>query len=90
MVDEPALYDALAAGGIAAAALDVFASEPYVPAGPARDLRRLPNVLMTPHISSSTREACVRAAERALRNIRQAEDGRYGEMDLLNPAVLPG
>lgn len=90
VVDEPALYDALAAGGIAAAALDVFASEPYVPAGPARDLRRLPNVLMTPHISSSTREACVRAAERALRNIRQAEDGRYGEMDLLNPAVLPG
>ena len=43
---------------------------------------------MTPHISSSTREACNRMAERALRNIRLAEGGKYDEMDLLNPEVL--
>lgn len=90
VIDEAALYDALSEGRLGAAALDVFASEPYVPADPARDLRRLPNVLMTPHISSSTREACVRAAERVLRNIRLADDGRYNELDLLNPAVLSG
>jgi phosphoglycerate dehydrogenase-like enzyme len=43
---------------------------------------------MTPHISSSTREACDRMASRALRNIQLAEAGKYGAMDLLNPEVL--
>lgn len=85
VIDEAALYDALAAGQLAAAALDVFAAEPYAPAEPARDLRRLPNVLMTPHISSSTHEANRRMAARALRNIRLAEEGRQDQMDLLNP-----
>lgn len=88
VIDEAALYDALAGGRLAAAALDVFTTEPYAPLDPARDLRRLPNVLMTPHISSSTHEANRRMAERAVRNIRLAEEGRHGEMDLLNPRVL--
>jgi phosphoglycerate dehydrogenase-like enzyme len=51
-------------------------------------LRTLANVIMTPHISSSTREACDRMAERALWNIRLAEVGEYDEMDLLNPEIL--
>jgi phosphoglycerate dehydrogenase-like enzyme len=53
-----------------------------------KDLRTLPNVIMTPHISSSTHEACDRMAGRALRNIQLAEAGKYDEMDLLNPEVL--
>jgi lactate dehydrogenase-like 2-hydroxyacid dehydrogenase len=88
VVDERALFDALAAGRLAAAALDVFDQEPYAPADPARDLRTLPNVLMTPHVGSATREACRRMALRALRNIRLAEQGEFQPMDLLNPAVL--
>jgi phosphoglycerate dehydrogenase-like enzyme len=88
LVDELALFDALAHGRLAGAALDVFEREPYQPFAAGKDLRTLPNVIMTPHISSSTREACDRMAERALRNIRLAEAGKHDEMDLLNPEVL--
>jgi phosphoglycerate dehydrogenase-like enzyme len=88
LVDEAALFDALAGGRLAGAALDVFEREPYEPSAPGKDLRTLANVIMTPHIASSTREACDRMAERALRNIRFAEAGRYDRMDLLNPEVL--
>jgi phosphoglycerate dehydrogenase-like enzyme len=66
----------------------VFEREPYGPVAPGRDLRTLANVIMTPHISSSTGEACARMASRTLRNIRLAEAGEYGQMDLLNPEVI--
>jgi len=88
VVDEAALFDALASRRLAGAALDVFEREPYAPVAPGKDLRTLPNVIMTPHISSSTREACDRMASRALRNIQLAEAGQYDQMDLLNPEVL--
>jgi phosphoglycerate dehydrogenase-like enzyme len=88
VVDEAALFDALAGDRLAGAALDVFEREPYVPVEAGKDLRTLGNVIMTPHISSSTREACDRVASRALRNIQLAEAGNYEEMDLLNPEVL--
>lgn len=88
VVDEIALFDALASGSLAGAALDVFEEEPYRPQDPAKDLRTLPKVIQTPHVASSTREACDRVAERALRNIALAEAGRFVEMDLLNPEVL--
>lgn len=87
VVDERALFAALRAGRLGGAALDVFEHEPYRPVDPAHDLRLLPNVLMTPHVSSSTAEACRRVAERALRNIRCAESGRIEELDLLNRDV---
>jgi lactate dehydrogenase-like 2-hydroxyacid dehydrogenase len=89
LVDETALFDALASGKIDGAALDVFEKEPYEPQAPDKDLRQLSNVVLTPHTGSSTREACDRMARRALRNIRLAAAARYHEMDLLNPAVLP-
>jgi D-3-phosphoglycerate dehydrogenase / 2-oxoglutarate reductase len=47
LVDEDALYEALAGQTIAGAALDVFTEEPY--AGP---LAELPNVLLTCHMGS--------------------------------------
>jgi len=52
IVDEDALIDALSAGRIAGAALDVFRDEPHVPAA----LTRLDNVVLAPHIGTSTRE----------------------------------
>ena len=88
LVDEIALFDALSGGRLAGAALDVFECEPYSPVAAGKDLRALPNVIMTPHISSSTREACDRMASRALRNVQLAEAGKYDEMDLLNPEVM--
>jgi phosphoglycerate dehydrogenase-like enzyme len=88
VVDEIALYDALAEGRIRGAAMDVFDREPYVPADPAKDLRTLQNVIMTPHVGSHTPEANGRMAERAIRNITLAEAGAFDDMDLLNPDVL--
>jgi phosphoglycerate dehydrogenase-like enzyme len=87
VVDETALYDALAQRRIGGAALDVFECEPYEPAGGERDLRTLPDVILTPHVGSNTLEANRQMAERALRNILLAEAGNFAEMDLLNPEV---
>jgi len=88
VVDERDLYDSLAEGRLAGAALDVFDREPYVPADPARDLRTLANVILTPHVGSHTREANRLMATRALQNIVRAEAGNFGGMDLLNPEVI--
>jgi lactate dehydrogenase-like 2-hydroxyacid dehydrogenase len=52
VVDEAALLDALRGKTIAGAALDVFADEPAVPEG----LHALDNVVLTPHIASTTAE----------------------------------
>jgi glyoxylate reductase len=51
IVDEPALVRELVSGRISAG-LDVFAHEPEVPA----ELLDLPNVVLTPHIGSATRQ----------------------------------
>lgn len=88
VVDEKALYEAIVAGMISGAALDVFEREPYVPVDPDKDLRTLKNVIMTPHIGSSTQEACDRMAAQAISNIALAAAGRHDEMNILNPQVL--
>jgi phosphoglycerate dehydrogenase-like enzyme len=88
MVDEGALFAALAGRRLAGAALDVFAREPYAPAEGSGDLRSLANVILTPHVGSNTVEANGRMAERALQNIVFAEARAFAQMDLLNPEVL--
>jgi glyoxylate reductase len=52
IVDEPALVAELVSGRIRAG-LDVFAHEPEVP----QELLDLPNVVLTPHVGSATRQA---------------------------------
>jgi hydroxypyruvate reductase len=52
LVDEPELIKALQEKRLGAAGLDVFYDEPMVPAA----LRALDNVVLTPHIASSTEE----------------------------------
>jgi glyoxylate reductase len=53
VVDEAALAEALRAGGLAGAALDVYETEPVV----REELLGFENVVLTPHIGSATRHA---------------------------------
>jgi len=53
IVNEKALYDALVAGKVAGAALDVFEEEPTK----NMELIKLENVICTPHLGASTDEA---------------------------------
>jgi phosphoglycerate dehydrogenase-like enzyme len=88
VVDEAALYEALAGERLAGAALDVFDREPYVPVDPSRDLRTLPNVILVPHVGSHTREANRGMALRALQNVTLAEARHFDQMDVVNPEAL--
>jgi D-3-phosphoglycerate dehydrogenase len=58
VVDYAALADAISAGQIAGAAVDVFPTEPKRNGDPFdSELRGLPNVILTPHVGGSTEEA---------------------------------
>jgi lactate dehydrogenase-like 2-hydroxyacid dehydrogenase len=81
LIDEDALFDALASRHLGGAALDVFSEEPYRPRDPSRDLRTLPNTLLTPHVASDTHEADERMAQVALDNIERFFAGRLGELN---------
>jgi phosphoglycerate dehydrogenase-like enzyme len=71
LVDEAALVEALRAGTIAAAALDVFAVEPLPIDSPLRDLP----VLLSPHMAGSTGEAAMRIVGRTKANLLRVRDG---------------
>jgi D-3-phosphoglycerate dehydrogenase len=85
LVDEAALFDALASGRIAGAGLDVFEQEPP-PVGHA--LHALPNVIMAPHVAGVTREAVDRMSEQTARNILSVLDGEPIRQNVINPDVL--
>jgi D-3-phosphoglycerate dehydrogenase len=57
MIDETALLQALEAGTIAGAGIDVFTSEPPTKDSTAAALIAHPKVVATPHLGASTREA---------------------------------
>jgi D-3-phosphoglycerate dehydrogenase len=59
VIDEDALYDAIRAGKVAGAALDVFENEPLTD----RKLFELPQVIGSPHIGASTHEATARIGD---------------------------
>ncbi|MDP6342257.1 MAG: 2-hydroxyacid dehydrogenase [Alphaproteobacteria bacterium] len=66
VVDEAALVDALTAGVIAGAGLDVFAAEPEVPEA----LFGLENVVLQPHQASATVETRTAMGDLTLDNLR--------------------
>jgi len=73
VIDEDALADALQAGRIAGAGIDVFDPEPPTP---ALRLLHAPNVVLTPHIAGVTRETLIRIAMAAASNVSEYLDGK--------------
>ena len=72
IVDEQALADALAAGRLFGAGLDVFGQEPVPPEHPLRNVR---GVIATPHIAGVTDGTAFRRTRAALANIAKIERG---------------
>jgi len=73
IIDESALAQALSAGSIAGAAIDVFASEPLVDS----PLFGLPNVVLTPHLGASTSEAQDKAGTQVAEYVNLALAGEF-------------
>jgi lactate dehydrogenase-like 2-hydroxyacid dehydrogenase len=71
ILDEDALVEALEAGRLAGAGLDVWRHEPEIDPR----LLALPNVVMTPHMGSATYEGRVASGEKVIQNIRMWADG---------------
>jgi phosphoglycerate dehydrogenase-like enzyme len=67
VVDEAALIDALRAGRIAGAGLDVFATEPLPASSP---LWSLPNLIITPHIGGMSDDYAEQLTPLLLHNLR--------------------
>jgi lactate dehydrogenase-like 2-hydroxyacid dehydrogenase len=79
VVDEAALVDALLEGRLGGAGLDVFDSEPDVPAA----LMALPNVVLQPHQAGATEEAVQAAVDVLVANL----DAHFAGRPVINRVV---
>ena len=73
VVDEPALADALRAGRLGGAALDVFATEPLTREA-ASIFEASPNLILTPHIAGVTQESNARVSTLIAQEVLAALD----------------
>ena len=85
IVDDEALIAALRQGRLCGAGLDVFEGEPKLNPG----FLELDNVVLTPHIGSSSRATRMAMAMRAADNLIAALAGQRPP-DLLNAEALQG
>lgn len=82
VVDQDALVELVATGGLAGAGLDVFVDEPHVPT----ELSNLDNVVLFPHIGSATARTRRAMALLAIRNL----ETYISTGDLVTPVLRPG
>jgi D-3-phosphoglycerate dehydrogenase / 2-oxoglutarate reductase len=87
IVDEQALYAALAAGKLAGAGIDVFSPEPPLTDNP---LFTLKNVIVAPHMAGNSRESLDRKSVTVVRNLLSVLDGAPRTEYVVNPESLRG
>ncbi|HZE38522.1 MAG TPA: phosphoglycerate dehydrogenase [Stackebrandtia sp.] len=73
LIDEAALAEALSSGRVAGAGIDVFATEPCTDS----PLFALENVVVTPHLGASTREAQDNAGLAVAKSVKLALSGEF-------------
>ncbi len=86
IVDENALARSLEQGWIAGAAADVFSEEPPSPDNP---LLKVDNIVLSPHMSSLTRECTIRMATGAAQGVLDVLQGRTPK-HIVNREILEG
>ena len=87
IIDEDALLEALRAGKIAGAALDVYSTEPLPADHP---LRELDNIVLTPHLGAATAEAQENVAIELARQIVDLLQGGEIRNAINAPSIDPG
>lgn len=85
IIDEEALADAVEAGHVAGVALDVFSQEPPT----CQRLLALPQVIVTPHLGASTREAQENVAVDVAKEMSRALKGEPFKNAVNIPSVPP-
>jgi D-3-phosphoglycerate dehydrogenase len=89
IVDEAALLEALNAGKLAGAALDVLTKEPPGDDATLRALIEHPRVVVTPHLGASTEEAQVSVALDVAEQIGEVLRGGAARAAVNAPMILP-
>lgn len=89
MIDEDALVEALDAGKIAGAGIDVFTSEPPEPNSSATRLIAHPKVVATPHLGASTKEAQENVSIDVCEQVVSILSGELPRSAVNAPIVLP-
>jgi D-3-phosphoglycerate dehydrogenase len=86
VINEQALVDAIEAGEIAGAALDVFVEEPLAADSP---LRRSNKIILTPHLGGSTHEAQEQVAEDVALQVIDVLNDRPARYAVNAPIIPP-
>ena len=85
IIDEQALYEAVEAGKVAGAAVDVFTKEP------AKDniLTKSDKIILTPHLGASTTEAQTNVSIESAQQIIDVMNGKPARYAVNAPAAMP-
>jgi D-3-phosphoglycerate dehydrogenase / 2-oxoglutarate reductase len=85
IVDEAAVAEALRAGRLGGAGIDVFEQEPPVDS----PLLDAPDTLLTPHLGASTNEAQILVSEEVATQVLDVLDGRSARYAVNSPLLTP-
>ncbi|KAH3021614.1 hypothetical protein KXW60_004697 [Aspergillus fumigatus] len=88
-IDEAALLESLESGHLAAAAIDVFTTEPPQPESTAARLVAHPRAVVTPHLGASTVEAQENVSIDVCEQVLQILNGSLPRSAVNAPLILP-